>query len=498
MLFKFECRVCGGKLNSNNDYGQLQCVKCGRFLDGTLPPDDDTIVRDTKMPAPANSPGQRWQLGGLLYDGPQTPWIRTMIGSLRAQLHHGQREEAIQTCHRLLGMDRDFIDAHLWIGRLIEDKATKRRHLEAVLAQKPNNAEATRLLMVLNGVMTEEEAERSRNLHADNVQVAEGDVEAGTVALLCPVCRGALTVADDGTVTCAFCGYADENTSQAVRADPGQSLTIALIKQRGQAVRWKVGERKIHCDECGAERVLPPGKMSSRCPFCDSNQVLVQDNHGAFRQPDSILKFRVNRQKAEASINESLNSVVEQVKGWFTDNRVDRMRLEGVFLPFWVFDVFGIVRIVEEKQDSQWGVPAQVERREVGIDSQDIAIPAVKSPPRKLLLRLGRYDYSQRIPYTPKLLAKFAAELYQIDFDAASLDARSMFRERAVSRYGSSTSADTKRTLTAQVDYIDMELFLVPVWVATITEKDRDVRMALVNGQTGKTVLGRAGKPNTR
>ncbi len=498
MPFKFECKACGGKLDGDNKYGKLQCVDCGRFLDGSLPPDDDADTAGataTEESAKASRPQQRWQLGALMYDGPQTPWMRTLVGSLRAQLHQGQREAAIETCHKLLGMERDFIDAHLWLGRLSEDEATKRHHLEVVLAHSPNNAEVTRLLMVLNGEMTEEEAERSRNLHADNVRVAEAEVQAETVTLLCPVCRGALTVADTGTVTCAFCGYEDTDASHAVTADASRSLMVALIKQRGQAVRWQVGERKMHCDECGSERVLPPGKMSTRCPFCNSNHVIVQDNHDAFRQPDGILKFHIKRKDAQELVNHRLNSKTEQVKGWFIENRVDHMQMEGVFLPFWVFDVFGKVLIVDEKRDANWGGLPQVERSEAGAHGQDIAIPAVKSPPAKLLMQLSPYDYSKRIPYTPKLLAKFAAELYQIDFEEASLDARSAFRRQAVSQYGGVAGVDTERTLTAQVDHMDMELFLLPMWVVTITEKDGDIRPALVNGQTGKTVLGRAYKP---
>jgi hypothetical protein len=38
-------------------------------------------------------------------------------------------------------------------------------------------------------------------------------------------------------------------------------------------------------------------------------------------------------------------------------------------------------------------------------------------------------------------------------------------------------------------------LLLLPVWVATITEEDGDIRLGLVHGQKGKAVLGKAYKP---
>jgi len=35
-------------------------------------------------------------------------------------------------------------------------------------------------------------------------------------------------------------------------------------------------------------------------------------------------------------------------------------------------------------------------------------------------------------------------------------------------------------------------LLLAPVWIATLLERDGDVRTVLVNGQTGETALGKA------
>ncbi|MEM6527924.1 MAG: hypothetical protein AAF653_06495, partial [Chloroflexota bacterium] len=300
----FNCIACGGDMKVNMQFGKYQCVDCGRFMDGTFPPED--AEPETVADSGAVAPTETWVLGGLLYSGEQPPRVRSMVSSLRAYLEQGDREAALETCHRLLQMERNFVDAHLWIAKLSDDKDTIIKHAGATLALQPGNAEATRMMLVARGEMTEAEAERSRDVFQDNVQVADAAVDAHTNVLLCPICRGGLTIADDGRVECAFCGYVDEDAHNAVRPTSETSLAVSLIKQRGKAVRWKVGERMVHCNECAAERVLPEGKMSGRCPFCNSNHVIVQDNLGAFRQPDGIVKFRVRRERVEDIVYEQL------------------------------------------------------------------------------------------------------------------------------------------------------------------------------------------------
>jgi hypothetical protein len=46
------------------------------------------------------------------------------------------------------------------------------------------------------------------------------------------------------------------------------------------------------------------------------------------------------------------------------------------------------------------------------------------------------------------------------------------------------------------VKQMHFRLLLLPVWVGMLEEQDGDRRPALVNGQTGKVVLGKVLKPN--
>ncbi len=58
-------------------------------------------------------------------------------------------DEALQAFERALLFQPDFIDAHLWIARLTNDRQTRRDHLEFIIKRNPKHEEARRLLAEL-------------------------------------------------------------------------------------------------------------------------------------------------------------------------------------------------------------------------------------------------------------------------------------------------------------------------------------------------------------
>jgi hypothetical protein len=108
--------------------------------------------------------------------------------------------------------------------------------------------------------------------------------------------------------------------------------------------------------------------------------------------------------------------------------------------------------------------------------------------------RLGGYDFTAIVGYEPSLLAKYSAGLYSMDFDEASLEARARIGQYMRDKHGRGTYG-TNVSIFTGFKQMTFRLLLLPVWVATLYEEDGDIRPALVNGQTGKVVLGKASKP---
>lgn len=486
------CPHCDSEGTLYMDGERLKCRACGYV---------EPHAKHEVEPPPTEAPKPHKKFTpsyAIMYQGELELWARAAFDSGQDSIRQDNYPEAIRNFKRALDTEPDFIDAHLWIARLTEDPAEKRDHLTSVLALDPNNQEALRELLVLDGRLTPEAAERARQMADPEHRTATDPVEAHSTALKCPVCGGDLTVDDaNGRVVCKFCGYTGIHTpSKQVREE---SLAIAMLQRKGKSVQWQVGERLLHCNSCGAERTIPATKLSSRCPFCGSNQVIEQDTLGSFQQPDGLVSFTVSRDEAAKAIKEKLGGWSERVKGWFDNNKVEKAALDGLYLPFWVFDAFVDVTktIIDNRTRQGQGRTAPVNpytRTSIPEMVHNLPVCAVTSPPRNLTIQLGRYDLDAMVAYEPNLLAKYAAQLYSLDFDKASLDAREVIGKQMREKYSEHHDSEVKVNVFSGVKQMDFQLVLLPVWVATLVEADGDVRPALVNGQSGAVVLGKAEK----
>jgi LSD1 subclass zinc finger protein len=484
-----ECPNCGQNEGLFvADDRRLTCWNCGYK--------SEDMQEDTSFDAPDSR--KRWQISySTLYTPEIDRWAETKFYSGMDYLRHEKYDEAIESFKQAIEQQHDFIEAHLWIARMSLDPKEKHEHYEFVHAYVPNHLETTRELMVLNGQLTREEADRSLNSDEQTVVEVEQAVSTKLEELVCSSCGGALAVTEGASeVYCQFCGHIEKI---AVGSYGMQSLTMALLKEHGKVTHWKVGKYLLHCDNCGAERVITSRKMTQRCPFCSSDHVVRSDALDSFRQPDGIVPFVIKRQQAEAALNESLNSVTEKFKGLFVNNRVDKVSLTPVYLPYWVFDLTAQVtrtRIDNRSKRSFLEAQASNSQEQFGDALNNVPYCAVESLPRKLVDRMAAFDFSEVKPYSPKLLANITAQLYSVDFQQASLDVREEIGERVRFRHGHDPHGDVQIRVTHMIQQMSFRLIMLPVWIANIVEDDGDLRLAIIQGQKGHVLLGKTHKPD--
>jgi hypothetical protein len=409
-------------------------------------------------------------------------------------LFQGDKKAALDAFQDALEIEPEFLDAHLWIAKTTDDPAAQRDHLSTILAHAPGHVEATRMMLVLNGRLTPDQAEAPER--DTTVRHVEEPVKMKVVALRCPVCSGDLTVFGD-QVECRFCGYQSEKPRPDTAS--GDLLIAALLERKAKAIRWVIGERLLHCNQCGAERTIPVTQLSARCPFCGSNHVIEQDALDSFEQPEGLVPFRISREQAGAHIKKQLKSISERIRGLFSDNKIARATLNGYYLPYWIFDAS--VEVTRTRIDNSPGQDRRTYQRyeayqQTRFDDAvfDVGVCAVNSPEAELTARLGNFDTRQSVKYEPELLAKYPAALYSIDFDQAALQARGVISALMRERHGQRDTTDTDVSIHvfSNVRQMSFRLVLMPVWIGTLVEQDGDVRTALVNGQTGKVALGKA------
>jgi hypothetical protein len=107
------------------------------------------------------------------------------------------------------------------------------------------------------------------------------------------------------------------------------------------------------------------------------------------------------------------------------------------------------------------------------------------------------FDLHALVPYEPRLLADWPAQLYNLDVEVVVKDAYDTMLALTSRQVGppvkvmlawdSTPSSDARRSF--QVSSTTYQLVLLPVWVALLQSQD-ERSLALVDGQTGKVVLG--------
>jgi uncharacterized Zn finger protein (UPF0148 family) len=330
------------------------------------------------------------------------------------------------------------------------------------------------------------------------VREANAAVKTKLQNVRCPRC-GWPNLTDDaqGVVYCTSCGYREDQQKQIERIN---LLAAALIKRRSQPVVWMVGERWLQCRSCGSTRTIPRRQLAETCPFCGSKNVIEQDALNTFQQPEGIVPFALTAKQAMERVEEQLKSLGEKFKSFFNNNRVKRSHIEGVFLPFWVFDAVVDVQrttidtrgMIERKR----GTVSTYHTEQLPEMANNVLVCGVTSPSRMMTRQLGKYRLNRAVAYEPKLLAQHAAEIYNIDFDKAAMDVHELVGTEMREKYQVTTgSSEVKVNIVPMIKQMTFRLLLLPVYSVTLFEEDGEVRPMLVNGQSGQVVAGKAKKP---
>lgn len=490
------CPKCDQPMHMDTANRVWRCRKCLHRIE--LPPEtlDEAAARMATRP--------RRPVTRLIYRGELDKRARAVYENAADALWAGDKAEARRQFIIATGLQPDFTDAHYQLAALADDDIARRDHLSAVLAYDPGHPDALRDLMVLNGQLTPEQAARTHHVGEPEIRQLD-QVQVNTQAMQCPICGGDMTKDDArGLIVCRFCGREEAvQTRFAAGQGKGMALGMALLKRKADPVKWVIGERIMHCTECGADRTLTDRRTAMACPFCGSKQVVTQDAADTLYQPDGLVPFEVDETQAKGVIRERLERVDEKLAGLLTENRVARAGIEGMYLPFWVFDAqldVTVTRTRKQNTDSrrnQWQQmtqPSYNSTRTLG-GVNGILVPAFKSPPPVLFEAIDEYAIIRMIPYDHTLLASHAAALYDVDFDDASLIARSKAIDETRRDHDHGSTDDYDISVTAwplQMSFIQV---LLPVWIGTLVERDGDVRTAVINGQTGRIALGKSRKP---
>ncbi|MBR4392097.1 MAG: TFIIB-type zinc ribbon-containing protein [Bacteroidales bacterium] len=312
----------------------------------------------------------------------------------------------------------------------------------------------------------------------------------------CPNCGATVTFDPGlGEMHCEYCGY------HCKLPDPGTENEICEMDFESAASKesfeWGAEKKTVECKSCGAVTIYDVLETAAVCPFCGSTNVMPSATENSIA-PGAVCPFSVTKSKAGECFTRWLK------KKWFAPTKAKKNAqpdaFQGVYLPYWTYDAqttssftvrVGYDRVVK-KGDKKETVTDW--RSVQGVYQEffdDETVVASKRHENSGVKACEPFDFTKLVPYSPQVVAGFAAERYSIGlkegWEKAQQSIQSKLRND-ISQYAKSHwRADRVSSLKFSTLYnnITYKYLLVPVWMSSFKFKEKTYQF-VVNGQTGK------------
>jgi len=301
---------------------------------------------------------------------------------------------------------------------------------------------------------------------------------------------------------CEHCGF-----EKALEFEPGREVKendleaalSGIARRRVEARPPPAGQQELRCEACGATVSFHGTLTSTKCAYCGEPVQREKAHAAPERIPvDGLLTFAVPAEQARAKLR-------DWVKGrWFAPTAFTKMgvdgKLEGVYLPFFTFDAMTATQYRGERGD-RYTVAVRVgnqTRHETRIRwspaagafqrfFDDVLVPAFRSLPAELLLKLEPWPLPSAVPFTEGALAGKLAHTYDLELPQGFQAARGRIEQALEADVRERIGGDSQRIHDLQTQYAGLTYkhLLLPVWLLAYRWHEKSYRVA-INATTGE------------
>jgi len=264
----------------------------------------------------------------------------------------------------------------------------------------------------------------------------------------------------------------------------------------------------FHCQTCGAKVGIGAKELSYVCPFCDSTYVVeIAEEVDGRQLPEFVIPFTIRPEKA-----------MDKFRAWIKENAWYRPgdlhmaqieeKLRGIYLPFWSFSMLAesqwsasigeyyyetetyttmengkMVTKTRRVQHTEWWPLSGNHHRYYS----GYMISASRGLSQQDADRIKPFNVLAAKRYQPYFLAGIAAELYEMESNAALKLCQEEFYARENRNIKMFLPGDTSRNLQVHTQFSkdNSDLYLLPIYILSYRHKDKVYRF-IYNGQTGK------------
>ncbi len=309
----------------------------------------------------------------------------------------------------------------------------------------------------------------------------------------CPQC-GATLKFNPGTMSlsCEFCGY----SKQLPKAETGEAVVELDFKSATNraSCEWGTKKKSIVCKQCGGEAIYDVLDTAATCPFCGSSSVMPVDDIEDVMSPGGIVPFEISKEKAEQLFKSWLSGKLFAPKA--AKQSCQAKDFQGIYLPFWTYDCdttstysarLGFEYGSGDNKKIRWknysGVYDQFIDDEIVYGSKKTVSPELKA--------VSNFDFKKIQPYSPEIVAGFAAERYSVGLDEGWTKAQQTIKPKLHSgltnqlRKAYHPDRIEGIKMATNYDNITFKYLLAPIWMAAFKYNDKTYNIA-INGQTGR------------
>jgi hypothetical protein len=264
------------------------------------------------------------------------------------------------------------------------------------------------------------------------------------------------------------------------------------------------------CANCNSVFVLPPEKVSQRCPFCGQatlEQMNPDDDRPIYTQPpELLLSFRADEAKVRSSVAQFAKSV------WLAPSDLNEAtllsRLQPLFLPMWLVDAqvqgnwqaemgfdYEIVSHQEKYRNNQWESQRVKEGRvrweprlgrlNRAYDNQ--AAPALEEQ-AQVEAQIGRFAIDSSKPFHPDQLTNAIVRLPNRPPEDAWSEVVVSLKTAVIQDCRLASEADHTRGFKWSPSFANQHWtqLLLPVYTSYYLDDDNRAQILLLHGQTGR------------
>lgn len=317
------------------------------------------------------------------------------------------------------------------------------------------------------------------------------------VEFRCPNCDASNAYsADDGALTCAFCGYYEAPQAEVVGKQAEEfEFTVETMARVTQG--WGAERKELVCNRCDGRVTISTEMLTHTCPFCHSNQVVQVKAPQDVLRPRYLLPFKVDselvRQKTAVWLGSS----------WLLPSTLNQLArgtdFTPIYIPAWTFDAktsadwkaevahtktrttgFGKNRRTQTYTEWRW------ESGQVNKMYDDLMVNGASNLSETLLSHVKKFDLGELVVYGPEFLAGVQAQAYDVSLDDAYQRGRHAMREHTKKACKSQASSQRMRNFSMNLNFSEesWRYILLPLYIAVYHYNNKPYQI-LVNAQTG-------------